>query len=193
MAINVLLVIDGAFLFKTNVSTPDFTFNTLVGILTGAGFQVTKANREPDPDADIQDFNFATSANLLDYDVIWMIGDGGFNDTSDPPVMEGTKPPLDAAQLNAIANFMEQGGGVFAVGDHYSLGSSMCGQIPRVRLMRSWYGSGDTNKPAALALVPDNFPVFGIGRADTSLINPSGTYPRDRLGGQPHRHAVHLF
>ena len=177
MAINVLLVIDGVFLFKTNVSTPDFTFNTLAGILTGAGFQVTKANREADPDADIQDFNFATSANLLDYDVIWMVGDGGFNDTSQPPVMEGTKPPLDAAQLNAIANFMEQGGGVFAVGDHYSLGSSMCGQIPRVRLMRSWYGSGDPSKPAELALVPDNFPVFGIGRADTSLINPSGTYP----------------
>ena len=179
MAINVLVVIDGAFLFQDNTSTPDFTFTALVSTLKGAGFQVTKANREADPNADVgfADFNFATSANLLDFDVIWMIGDGGLNDTAQPPVLEGTKPPLDAAQLNAIANFMEQGGGVFAVGDHYSLGSAMCGQIPRVRVMRSWYGQNDTSKPADLAAVPDNFPVFGIGRADTTLINPSGIYP----------------
>ena len=120
MAINVLIVIDGVFLFENNVGTPDFTFTTLVSTLTGAGFQVTKANREPDPNADFANFNFATTTNLLDFDVIWMIGDGGLND--DPITPEGTKPPLDTAQLNAVANFMEQGGGVFAVGDHYSLG-----------------------------------------------------------------------
>jgi len=138
-----------------------------------------------DPNADIPDFNFAISTNLLDFDVIWMIGDGGLNDTQNPPIVEGTKPPLDVAQLNAIANFMEQGGGVFAVGDHYSLGSAMCGQIPRVRVMRSWYGENDTNKPAALTAVPDNFPVFGIGRADTTLINPSGVYPATDASNNP--------
>ena len=184
MAMHVLLVIDGAFQFETNAMTADFTFNTLVSVLTGAGFQVTKANREADPDADIQDFNFTTSVTLLDYDVIWMVGDGGYNDTSQGLQMEGTKGPLDTNQLNAIANFMEQGGGVFAVGDHYSLGSAMCGQIPRVRLMRSWYGSGDTTKPAELALVPDNFPATGA-RADTTLINPSGTYPATDENGNP--------
>ena len=30
MAINVLIVIDGAFLFQNNAGTPDFTFATLV-------------------------------------------------------------------------------------------------------------------------------------------------------------------
>lgn len=185
MAINVLIVIDGAFLFENNTGTPDFSFATLVSTLTGAGFQVTKANRDADPNADIPDFNFALSTNLLNFDVIWMIGDGGLNDTANPPVMEGTKPPLDAAQLNAIANFMEAGGGVFAVGDHYSLGSAMCGQIPRVRVMRSWYGENDTSKPPALASVPDNFPVFGIGRADTTLINPAGIYPTTDSSNNP--------
>jgi hypothetical protein len=180
-----LIVIDGVFQFENNPSTPDFTFTTLVSTLTGAGFQVTKANREADPNADFPDFNFATSTNLLDFDVIWMIGDGGLNDTQVPPIVEGTKPPLDAAQLDAIANFMEQGGGVFAVGDHYSLGSGMCGQIPRVRVMRSWYGENDTNKPPELAAVPDNFPVFGIGRADTTLINPSGVYPATDASNHP--------
>jgi hypothetical protein len=176
MAINVLIVIDGAFLFENNANTPDFSFKALADTLTGAGFQVKKANREPDATADFPGFNFATSTNLLDFDVIWMIGDGGLNDTI-PPVKEGTQPPLDATQLNAIANFMEQGGGVFAVGDHYSLGSDMCGQIPRVRVMRCWYGQGDAAKPASVAAVPDNFPVFGIGRADTTLVNPAGVYP----------------
>ncbi len=180
-----MIVIDGVFQFENNPSTPDFTFTTLVSTLTGAGFQVTKANREADPNADFPDFNFATSTNLLDFDVIWMIGDGGLNDTQVPPIVEGTKPPLDAAQLDAIANFMEQGGGVFAVGDHYSLGSAMCGQIPRVRVMRSWYGENDTNKPPELAAVPDNFPVFGIGRADTTLINPSGVYPATDASNHP--------
>jgi hypothetical protein len=187
MSTNVLLVIDGSFQFKTNVSPNlDFTFNTLVASLTNSGFQVTKANREADPDADFQNFNFATSvANLLDYDVIWMIGDGGLNDTSNPPVMEGSKGPIDTTELNAIAAFMDAGGGVFAVGDHYSLGSTMCGQIPRARLMRSWYGAGDSSKPAELALVPDNFPVFGVGRADTTLINPAGIYPTTDYYGAP--------
>ena len=185
MAINVLFVIDGAFQFANNTGTPDFSFVTLVSTLTGAGFQVTKANREADSTADIPDFNFATSTNLLNFDVIWMVGDGGFNDTANPPVLEGTKGILDAAQLNAIANFMEAGGGVFAVGDHYSLGSAMCGQIPRVRVMRCWYGEGDTSKPSDLAGVPDNFPVYGIGRADTSLINPAGVYPATDASNNP--------
>jgi hypothetical protein len=57
-----LIVIDGVFQFENNPSTPDFTFTTLVSTLTGAGFQVTKANREADPNADFPDFNFATSS-----------------------------------------------------------------------------------------------------------------------------------
>ena len=182
MGINVLIVIDGQFLFQNNSVAPDFTFATLVSTLTGAGFQVTKANREADPNADIPGFNFATSTNLLDFDVIWMIGDGGLNDA--PTKFEGTQPPLDATQLNAIAGFMEQGGGVFAVGDHYSLGSAMCGQIPRVRVMRSWYGAGDASKPAGLAAIPDNFPALGA-RADTTLMNPSGTYPATDAAHNP--------
>jgi len=170
-----LLVIDGSFLFESNVGTPDFSFVALVGILGGAGFQVTKANREADATADVgfDNFNFATSTNLLDFDVIWMVGDG----CNAGAQIEGTKLPLVAAELNAIATFMEQGGGVFAVGDHYGLGSDMCGQIPRVRAMRSWYDEGNPNKPSSLAAMPSNFPSVGTGRADTTVPNPVGSYP----------------
>jgi hypothetical protein len=178
MAINVLIVIDGVFQFQDNTAVPDFSFTALVGILQAAGFQVTKANREADPHADFETFNFATSVpSLLDYDVIWMLGDGGYNDT--PIFHEGTTSAIGADELNAIAHFMEQGGGVFAVGDHFSLGSDMCGQIPRVRVMRTWYGDGDPDymPPPELATVPRNFPNEGPLRADTTLINPAGSYP----------------
>lgn len=181
MAINVLIVIDGEFQYQTNTVAPDFTFNTLVSTLQGAGFLVKKANREADPDADHQNFVFNDpSIDLLDFDVIWMIGDGGYND--DPLVPEGSKGPISVPELNAIATFMEQGGGVFAVGDHYSLGSDMCGQIPRVRIMRSWYGKNDPSNPAVPANAPFNYPAIG-GRADTTVRNPNASYPQtDSIG-----------
>lgn len=199
MAINVLIVIDGIFQFEANNSSSDFTFNALVSTLRNAGFQVTLANREPVTDGSgaIANFNFATSVNLLDFDVIWMIGDGGFNDSG--AGLEGTKGPLDTtnmvpnavpAEKNAIAHFMEQGGGVFAVGDHWNLGSDMCGLLPRVRVMRSWFGDynpadNGNATPPELASVPGNFPSVGSGRADTTLRNPHGIYPTTDASQNP--------
>ena len=190
MSTRVLIVVDGAFQFANNTTTFDFSFTVLVGVLTAAGFQVTKANRGTDATADIENFNFAAGGNLIDtYDVIWMIGDDGRNGSA-PNTPLG---PISTAELNAIAGFMERGGGVFATGDHDSLGSSMCGQIPRVRAMRSWYGAADPRMPAALAPIPANFPSVGMAasggttvtRADTSLINPTGHYPTTDSSGNP--------
>jgi hypothetical protein len=183
MSVKVLFVIDGAFQFQSSPTT-NFTFNALVSTLQGAGFQVTLANRETvtDTSGAISNFNFATSVDLLDFEVIWMIGDGGLNiNSKGTTVVEGQAGQLDSAQLNAIANFMELGGGVFAVGDHYGLGADMCGQIPRVRVMRSWYG--DTTRGAPPPNVPLNFSAYGIGRADTTLRNPAGTYPTTNASG----------
>jgi len=42
------------------------------------------------------------------------------------------------AQLWAFVQFMENGGGVFAAGDHEDLGGPMCAAMPRVRSMRRW-------------------------------------------------------
>ena len=182
MAINVLVVIDGAFVFSGDPG--DFCFTALVAALNGAGFNVTKANREADGTADMENFVFSLP-DLLQYDVIWMLGDGGNNDLSNGAFFpEGTKGPISATELNAIAGFMEQGGGVFAVGDHCSLGSDMCGQIPRVRAMRAWYGHGDPGKTGALAVMPDNFLAFA-NRADTTRKNPSGSYPTTDSVGDP--------
>src|SRR5262245_14124905 len=148
----VLIVIDGVFRFVTDADPADhdFTFTALVGALNAAGHQLTKAHRQTDPDADHQNFNFDTTLNLLDFDVIWLIGHDGRNSTTS----SGTSGSgISDAEVRALARFMAAGGGGFATGDHDSIGCDMCGRIPRVRAMRSWYGINDAASP-----MPGNFP-----------------------------------
>jgi hypothetical protein len=76
------------------------------------------------------------TADLTQYDVLWLIGDEGLNDggagsTADSVITDDEKI--------AIARFMAAGGGVFAVGDHDGIGADMCGYLPRVRTMRRWF------------------------------------------------------
>src|SRR5690349_16064670 len=164
MPLKVLVVIDNDFRFA-EPSAPgshDFTFTTLVSALTSAGMLVTKAHLGTDGTADIQNFKFKTSVNLLDFDVIWMIGHDGRNDLNSM----GTSPDfLIPEERQAIARYMAAGGGVFATGDHDSIGSVMCGNLPRVRAMRSWYGENDAKSPMPSGF-PHNFPVITVGRAD---------------------------
>ncbi|HYO75688.1 MAG TPA: hypothetical protein VE010_04430 [Thermoanaerobaculia bacterium] len=180
MATRVLIVLDGGYRFGDGAVPAgilDFTYNTLVNALTGAGMEVTKAHRGTDSTADLQNFLFdGPGVNLLAYDVIWLIGFQGRNSTSVPPVGSSTAGGLGASQLNALANFMDHGGGVFATGDHDGIGADLCGYVPRVRAMRCWYGQNDAAKPADLTWVPDNFPPVTAARADTTRPNPAGVY-----------------
>ncbi len=68
------------------------------------------------------------------YDVVFLLG---INSTNQNKVT----PP----GINAIAKFMEAGGGVFATGDHQDLGMALCGEIPRVRAMRKWTAATTPN------------------------------------------------
>lgn len=99
--------------------------------------QITTANRDNGV-ADIQGFRFDAAPpaphkafNFTNYDQLWLIG------------IEGAGSPLSLsdAELQRIADFMDEGGGVFATGDHEDLGAALCGRIPRVRSMRSWFNS----------------------------------------------------
>lgn len=58
------------------------------------------------------------------------------------PVMPSNADPALAPEAEAIAKFMENGGGFFATGDHANLGGQLTPLIPRVRSMRRWYFSG---------------------------------------------------
>jgi hypothetical protein len=179
MPLNVLIVLDGSYWFG-NPANPtqapaagkstDFTYLTLVEALTAAGMNVTKAHRGADVSPGVmQNFTFTSATiNTNLYDVAWLIGLNGRSFSGD----SSTTGALSDPQINAIAEFMDKGGGVFATGDHFSLGAEMCGKIPRVRAMRSWYGEGDI----AGNHMPANFPPLTEGRADTTRPSPSGTY-----------------
>jgi hypothetical protein len=59
--------------------------------------------------------------------------------------------PISDAERQAIRRFMDEGGGVFATGDHEDLGVSVGGYIPRVRAMRKWFwpNPGPQGEPVA--------------------------------------------
>jgi hypothetical protein len=71
-----------------------------------------------------------------DYDQIWFFGDHPSNHPGD--IYDEQWSPLSDAELKILAEWMDRGGGVFATGDHFNLGASMCSRIPRVRTMRKW-------------------------------------------------------
>jgi hypothetical protein len=117
-------------------------------------FNFTKAHRQ-NGDGDIDNFRF-DAHDLGKYDAIWLFG------------IERSIDPLSPAELRAISQFMDDGGGVFATGDHENLGQPMAAEVPRVRSMRRWYHpfAGPNGEPPA----PDQ---FGSGRHDT-LVDAAG-------------------
>lgn len=60
-------------------------------------------------------------------------------------------PPITDNERRALRRFMDEGGGVFATGDHEDLGATVGGFIPRVRSMRQWFfpGAGPQGEPVA--------------------------------------------
>jgi len=186
MAINVLIIIDGVYRFDEPAAAKDFTYKTLVDTLNAdPNMNVATAHRENlDATATLHAANPADAFNLathdlMQYDVIWMIGYHGRN--AIPPSTNNSPAGLPEAEIAALTRFMDAGGGVFATGDHDSIGSVMCGHIPRVRAMRCWFGPGDDTTPMP-ANFPRNFDVIGPGRADTVQINPLGDYTIDDDG-----------
>ena len=81
--------------------------------------------------------------DIDDYDQVWFFGDepgidGNDLNFPDSDIVDPGYGPLDDDELLVIAEWMDRGGGVLAMGDHAVLGASMCHRIPRVRRMRRW-------------------------------------------------------
>lgn len=140
--VRILMVTDGGGSF-TNA---DFGLTELLEVLSVSPgpyvrFAVTKAHRSAGGGngADIDGFRFDTS-DLSLYDQIWMVA-----------VSRTGESPLSEAELKAVSQFMDGGGGVFATGDHEDLGNAMCGRVPRVRSMRKWHwpAAGPNGEPVA--------------------------------------------
>lgn len=100
------------------------------GTIHGMTPVVTTASRYGSAGADITNYDFNDATNGLvktRYDVLFLLGIDS----------EGAGD-LPQAQVDTIARFMQAGGGVFATGDHQTLGAALSGNLPRVRAMRKW-------------------------------------------------------
>jgi hypothetical protein len=176
MALRVLVVTDGnRFTFDPTSTIEEgvFSIDTVVNVFRNSEIPtitVDTAHRRGATEGETHttipgNFNFHTSVpDLSVYDVIWIIADEGYNGDTD----FGSDILHD--ENIVLAQFMEGGGGVFAVGDHDGIGAHMCGALPRVRTMRRWFKYDH---------VPAGFPANwstggtvggspqGIARADT--------------------------
>lgn len=112
----------------------------------------------PDTYTIVNNFNFSTAATpvtLASYDQIWIFG------------INGGAFSLSNAEVAVVSEFMNGGGGVFATGDHASLGRALSGSLPRIRHMREW-------RDAAAGGVPmgtESNASLAVNRIDT-VVNP---------------------
>ena len=178
--VNVLLVCDGGLNFGPGgfgLSEFITSFNKLEQqSFVNIKYKVTLAHRSANPtgtdpmhqlipNSVITDrkteFHFVNSVNLKSFDQVWLFGILGGTSYLDPP------------EVTAIGEYMDGGGGLFATGDHGSLGGGMCGNIPRVKDMRLWANTSpdnavnevsmtggrrnDTNRPGAGQVVSNSF------------------------------------
>lgn len=139
--VKILIVTDGGGGYQRPTAIPPpgntaFHLGEFVQVLqdtdwVGFNLQITKAHRRnpAGAGADVVDLRFDTH-DLSQYDEILL-----FAIERDDTVANR----VTAAEVQAISNFMDAGGGVFATGDHEDLGAGLCREIPRVRNMRRWY------------------------------------------------------
>ncbi|MEU5894547.1 hypothetical protein ABZ835_48490 [Streptomyces sp. NPDC047461] len=177
--VRVLLVADGFLFFDDS----DFGLGEFLRALSQSAlfvrFEVTCAHRSqtaaaqsgagrPGVARTISGFDFADPAHFGTdlYDELWIFG----SVTSRPSGPGWTNRPSDA-ELRAISEFMDAGHGVFATGDHGSLGAALGGFLPRVRSMRRWFDppGGPLGEPVA----PD---MTSSHRRDTNRPGASGTF-----------------
>lgn len=114
--------------------------------------------------ADVAGFRFdetfqvgGSNRKIADFDIIFFFSITSFDSADDAK---------QKSEVDAIARFMEAGGGFFATGDHEDLGFPLCHQIPRVRSMRRWwFSTGPDGEPAAPT-------ATGPNRHDTTQPGP---------------------
>lgn len=172
--VRVLIVVDGL-----DFSLADFGLRTFVETLLTARsyvkFEITLGHilgasgaAMMDPDARIAgripQFKFDNNAHFTPdkYDVVFLFGIAtSFNRGAGYP-----NDSLSNAELQALAQFQNGGGGLFATGDHGALGKALCHKVARARSMRLWDSTnGNINS--------DEVSMSGPRRNDTNRIGPS--------------------
>lgn len=149
----ILVVTDGLSYGTATFGLKDFV-DTLKGTTIHGMTPIVETAHTGGIEADHKNFTFtADSFSNRKYDVLFLFG-----------VSSG--PALSSDQLSVISTFMDNGGGVFATGDHAELGRAMCAEIPRVRSMRYWKS-------------PDVPSAGGADRLTTNLPGADDSYQFD--------------
>ena len=170
-----LVVTDGGLSFGTgDFGLSDFIDTLENTVIHGMMPIVKTAHRGASP-ADYTNFTFtASTLSKSKYDVLFLFGyNGGAS--------------LPAAEIAVIEKFMNDGGGVFATGDHATLGKQLCGDIPRVRQMRRWNGPSASGTDRISTNDPGVDNVFQFD--DQSDVIPQKIYPAytgTTISSQPH-------
>jgi hypothetical protein len=149
----------------------------------GFDLEITRAHRTlPHPasteerlkasrNADVVGFRFdrpfqvkGEERQLSDYDMVLFFA-------ISPDLSEDENHADLRKEAEAVALFMENGGGFFATGDHENYGEALCQFIPRVRSMRRWYyeGPGPDGEPVAPS-------ALGSDRNDTLQPDRDGKF-----------------
>ncbi|WP_147333174.1 hypothetical protein [Archangium gephyra] len=128
---------------------------------------ITATQLAQDRGADVVGFRFDESFSLKgetrklsDYDLVLFFPISPAQDDSEDKLKK---------EAEAIAQFMENGGGFFATGDHANLGAPLCKLIPRVRSMRRWYAVNPGPQGEPVSPSPTS-----ADRHDTTRPGPDG-------------------
>ena len=183
--VNVLIVTDGSLNFGTG-ATGLSEFLTAFNALHNqryVSYRLTLASRggivqstNPLVVNHIAQFKFDTSVKLADFDQIWLFA-------------VASSGNITSNEVTAIEKYMDDGGGLFATGDHGALGKAMCGAIKRVRDMRYWDDTDPSNSVNEVSMT-------GRRRNDTNQPQPgqsSSFNSLDQADGIPQRIAVRTF
>ena len=165
LEVNILMVTDG----PVSYDEADFGLSEVLKALDempgDVSFKITKAHRRQHRSADYSHYRFTQSnPDLKSFDQVWLIG----LETSISNIKVSDR------ELRKICEFMDNGGGIFATGDHEDLGMAMSARVPRVRNMRKWYypNPGPNGEPVAPK-------VDGRGRYDTNRMDHNESYGSD--------------
>lgn len=174
--VRLLLVVDGLDYSDDNFGLSAFIRTLLDMPGRHVRFQITLAhidNASPSEMMDgetrivnrITNFRFDNLAHFSPdaYDAVFLFGiedsfRGRGNDANGAP---SPSDRLSDTELRALTLFMNSGGGLFATGDHGSLGRALCHAIPRARNMRLWQST-------ASQIADDEVSMGGARRNDTN-------------------------
>lgn len=165
----VLMVTDGSLNFRSNSDFGLWRFIHAITLAPGVvtkpvltlahrGAHVATVSVGSDTYTVKTGFIFAGASpavTLANYDQIWLFG------------IEGGAFSLSPPEIEVLSEFMNGGGGVFATGDHASLGRQMCGSLPRIRRMREWRPSESGGVPMGI----ETNASVAVNRIDT-VVNP---------------------